>query len=285
MLREWIEKEYAPRNGQEVQSALRQVMQQIVLAGLFRARFFEHAAFYGGTALRIFYGLPRFSEDLDFSLLRPQADFTLAPYLRALETECRSLGIEVTTRSKHRRQDSDIDTAFLNSRTQIRELLLQTDRYTPARKEVTSVKVKLEVDVNPPLGFAFLERLMLKPFSCYIKCFKPADLMAGKLHALLFRRWKRRVKGRDWYDLEWYIKEGVTLNLDHLRQRMMQSGDWPREKPFKRPDLMQLLEEKVHYVDLNQARSDVQRFLPDPTSLQIWSKTYFLDLIRHLRCL
>lgn len=285
MLREWIEKEYAPRNGQEVQAALRQVMQQIALAGLFRARFFEHAAFYGGTALRIFYGLPRFSEDLDFSLLRPQADFTLAPYLRALEAECRSLGIEVTTRSKQKGQDSDIDTAFLNSRSQIRELLLQTDRYTPGRKEVTSVKVKLEVDVNPPLGFATEERLMLKPFSCYIKCFTPADLMAGKLHALLFRRWKRRVKGRDWFDLEWYIVQGITLSLDHLHQRMIHSGDWPREKPLKRADLMQLLEEKIHHVDLHQARSDVQRFLPDPSPLQIWSKTYFLDLFRHLKCL
>lgn len=285
MLREWIEADYAPRNGQEVQAALRQVMQQIALAGLFRARFFEHAAFYGGTALRIFYGLPRFSEDLDFSLLQAQADFTLAPYLAALEAECRSLGIEVTTRSKQKGQDSDIDTAFINSRTEIRELLLQTNSYSPGRKELISVKVKLEVDVNPPLGFATEERLMLKPFSCYVKCFKPADLMAGKLHALLFRPWKRRVKGRDWYDMEWYIKQGVSLNLDHLRERMIQSGDWSRERSFAQPDLMRLLEEKIAQVDLNQARADVQRFLPEPSRLQIWSKPYFLDLFRLLKCL
>lgn len=283
MLREWILEEYNPGNREEVVAAMRQVMQQIALAGLFRAGFFEHAAFYGGTALRIFYQLPRFSEDLDFSLLQPNPDFSLARYVKALEQECLSLGIDVTVRSKKKARKSNIDSAFVNTTTRIQELLLQTDQYTPGRKEQLSVKIKLEVDIDPPLGFDTEERLMLKPYSCYIKCFTPEDLMAGKLHALLFRRWKNRVKGRDWFDLEWYIRRGTEVNLSHLNIRARHSGDWTGEKSMNRADLMALLKERIHEIDFEQAKRDVRRFLEDPSGLEMWSSAYFIDLIKHLQ--
>jgi predicted nucleotidyltransferase component of viral defense system len=283
MLAEWIQQDYQPRNRAEAHAALRQVMQQVALASLFRAGFFEHAAFYGGTALRIFYQLPRFSEDLDFSLLKPNADFSIEPYVRALERECQSLGIMVTTRSKKKKKGSQIRSAFLNSSTRIRELLLKTDRYQPGRKEEISVKIKFEIDVDPPEGFATEERLLLKPFSCYIKCFTPEYLMAGKMHALLFRRWKTRVKGRDWYDFEWYIRQAIPVNLSHLSQRAIHSGGWTAGRAMGKEDLMSLLKQRIREVDFDQARSDAIRFISDPSALQLWSRDYFLDLIRLLK--
>jgi hypothetical protein len=283
MLSEWIEEEFSPRNRAETQAALRQVLQQIALAGLFRAGFFEKAAFYGDTALRLFYGLPRFSEDLDFSLLRPQPEFSLAPYLRSLEKECAALGVQMTSRKKGKAGESPIDTAFLRSDTQIRELILQTGEYKPGPKERVSVKVKLEVDTRPPLEFSTEERLLLKPFSCYIKCFAPSDLFAGKLHALLFRSWKNRVKGRDWFDFEWYLKKDIPLNLSHLKARMTQSGHWPKDHPLEREEVIQLLQERIEAVDFGQAKTDVRRFLRDPSVLEIWSAAYFHDLTGYLR--
>lgn len=283
MLAEWIQQDYRPRNRAEVHAALRQVMQQVALASMFRAGFFEHAAFYGGTALRIFYQLPRYSEDLNFSLLQLNVDFSIEPYLRALERECQSLGIAVTTRSKKKKKDSPIQSAFLNSSTRVRELLLTTDRYRPGQKEEVSVKIKWEIDIDPPGGFATEERLLLKPFSCYIKCFTPEYLMAGKMHALLFRRWKTRVKGRDWFDFEWYIRQAIPVNLSHLSQRAVHSGDWTADQPMGKADLISLLKQRIQDVDFDQARADAIRFISDPSALQLWSKDYFLDLLRLLK--
>lgn len=283
MLREWIDDAYAPRNRVEVQIALRQVMQQIALAGLYRAGFFEHAAFYGGTALRIFYGLPRFSEDLDFSLLKPEATFSLSPYLSALEKEFRALGVEIHTREKLKSVSSQIDSAFLKAETLVRDILLEATPYRAGHKERISMKIKLEVDTYPPQNFSTEERLLLKPFSCYIKCFTPEDLMAGKLHALLFRRWKTRVKGRDWFDLEWYIRKGIKAHLEHFKARAVQSSDWEAEKPMRHDDILELLRQKIADVSIERARQDVLPFIRDASVLDVWSKTYFLDLAEHIQ--
>lgn len=283
MLREWIEDDYQPSNREEMQAALRETMQQIALLGLYRADFFKYAAFYGGTALRIFYNLPRFSEDLDFSLLHSDPDFKISRFLHAVERECESFGIQVTSKSKSKSVKSTVDSAFINSTTKIRELLLENDRYLPGQKEIITVKIKLEVDIDPPLGFDTEERLLLKPQSCYIKCFSPEDMMAGKMHAVLFRRWKNRVKGRDWFDLEWYIKKGMRVNLDHVRIRSIHSGDWDQNKPMSQEAFMDMLKTRITEVDFNQAKIDVRKFLKDPKTVDIWSNNYFLDLIRYLK--
>ncbi len=282
MLREWIQDDFAPVNRDEVKAAMRQVMQQVALAGLYRAGFFDHAAFYGGTALRIFYGLPRYSEDLDFSLLRPDTDFSLSRYVQALEDECRSLGITVEARAKQKTVVNHIDAAFIHTTSRVQELLLHADG-RPGSKETISVKIKLEVDVNPPLDFDTEERLLLKPFSCYIKCMRPEDLMAGKLHAVLFRRWKNRVKGRDWFDLEWYIRRGISVNLTHFTSRAVHSGDWSGKEPITRSILMDMLTQRVAEVDIEQAKADVRRFLTDTSVLDIWSVRYFTDLVQQVK--
>lgn len=283
MINEWIENEFSPKNSDEAKEALRQVMQQIALAGLYRANFFTKAAFYGGTALRIFYGLPRFSEDLDFSLYQSEPDFSIEPYLNRVEREFKSLGIYVRINVKNKRVESDIESAFLKSETLIRDILIENVDSFFTQKEKISVKIKLEVDTLPPTGFKTENKLLLRPFSCYIPCFVPGDLMAGKLHALLFRKWKNRVKGRDWFDFEWYIKQGITVNLSHLKVRSVQTNDWNENEVLDRNSVLKLLKHRINEVDFEQAKMDVRRFLKNPDDLDIWSDQYFLDLLPHLK--
>jgi hypothetical protein len=207
MIKEWIDT-YKPENEQEAKDALREIMQEIALAGLYRAGFFEKAAFYGGTALRIFYGLDRFSEDLDFSLLAVDPDFSLNKYQDAIIHEFEALGMRVTIREKPKAIKTSIESAFLKSETIWKELVLENVIPQNGLNQTANITIKLEVDRKPPLGFETEEKLLLQPFSFYVKCLTLPNLFAGKMHALLFRKLGTNVKGRDWYDLEWYIRKG-----------------------------------------------------------------------------
>jgi len=281
MIKEWIE-EYRPSNKEQAEQALREIMQEVSLAGLQRSGFFEEAAFYGGTALRIFYGLNRFSEDLDFSLLDVNSDFNMEPHLKGIITEFKALGMEVSVKEKNRTNKTNIDSAFLKSETVWKELLLEKVIPQEGLEAPPNIKIKLEVDTEPPLGFQTEEKLLLKPFSFYVKCFTLSDLFAGKMHALLFRKWKSRVKGRDWYDMEWYIKNGIPLNLDHFLIRARDSGDLNLEK-ISKEEFIQLVKKKIDNISFNNIREDIVRFIPDDKVLDIWSPDYFKELVDKMK--
>ncbi|MDB5200048.1 MAG: hypothetical protein JWO92_2011 [Chitinophagaceae bacterium] len=280
MIKEWIDT-YHPANKDEASQALREIMQEIALAGLERSGFFEKAAFYGGTALRIFYGLNRFSEDLDFSLLEPDAHFALDRHIKSIQTEFESVGMQVTVKEKEKTLRNNIDSAFLRADTIWKELVLENIIPQNGLDQKPNIKIKLEIDTDPPPGFETEEKLLLKPYSFYVKCFTAPDLFAGKMHALLFRKWKTNVKGRDWYDMEWYIKNSMPLHLSHFLQRALDSGDWKKDT-ITREELMKLLEHKIDSVSLTRIREDISRFIPDPKVLDIWSPAYFKDLIQKL---
>ncbi|MCP9917008.1 nucleotidyl transferase AbiEii/AbiGii toxin family protein [Cyanobium sp. ATX 6F1] len=248
-------------------------MQELALAGLYRRGFFGKAAFYGGTCLRIFHQLPRFSEDLDFSLLQPDPNFSLQPYLRGLTEEFAALGIDVEIKVKTKTAQTAIHSAFLKTTTTIVQLAIGSSKM---------LKIKLEVDSEPPLGFSTEEKLLLQPYSFYVKCFSLPDLFAGKMHAVLFRQWQQRIKGRDWFDLEWYVRQGNPLHLDHLAERARQSGHWPADQPFTASTLQALLDERIARLDVANARMDIERFIPDPHPLAIWSTDYFHQLGRRI---
>lgn len=281
MIKEWLDS-YKLGNKEEALQALREIMQEIALAGLQRAGFFEKAAFYGETALRIFYGLNRFSEDLNFSLLEVNPDFSLDKYLDAILTEFNSLGMEVSVKEKQKTIQNNIESAFLKSETIWKELVLEGVVPQSGLGQKASIKIKLEVDTMPPLAFETEEKLLLKPFSFYVKCFTISDLFAGKMHALLFRKWKTNVKGRDWYDMEWYIQKGIPLNLQHFALRAKDSGDWEKDT-ITLDEFLDLLKVKIDGVDLNRIKADISRFIPDSEVLTIWSPKYFQDLVGHLR--
>ena len=281
MIKEWLE-EYKPVNHEAAEQALREIMQEIALAGLQRSGFFEKAAFYGGTALRIFHGLQRFSEDLDFSLVEPKPGFSLQPYMKGIETEFSALGVKVSIQEKNKTTKTDVDSAFLKRDTTWKELVIKEILPNESVKMRPSIKIKIEVDTTPPPGFSTEEKLLLKPFSFYVKCFILPDLFAGKMHALLFRKWKGRVKGRDWFDMEWYIRKGVLLNLDHLLIRAQDSGDW-KEKSMSKEQFMTLLQNKIQSVSFSSIREDVVRFIPDEKVIEIWSAQYFSDLVQKVK--
>lgn len=281
MIKEWLQ-DYNPQNKEQAEAALREVMQEVALAGLQRAGFFEKAAFYGGTALRIFYGLNRFSEDMDFSLLEVNPNFSLEPYFESITTEFEAVGMKVSIKEKKKTQRTNIDSAFLKSETVWKELVLEGIIPQAGVQASPGIKIKLEVDRKPPLGFDTEEKLLLRPFSFYVKCFSLPDLFAGKMHALLFRNWQERVKGRDWYDLEWYIKKGVPLHLHHFLLRTQDTGHWT-ETTISKEQLIGLLKQKIDNVSFDRIREDIVRFIPNAGVLNIWSAKYFKELVERMK--
>jgi predicted nucleotidyltransferase component of viral defense system len=281
MMKDWIA-EYKPQNEEETLAAMREIMQEIALAALSRTDFYKKAAFYGGTALRIFYGLDRYSEDLDFSFLESDSNFSLAPYFSVIIDEFESLGIRVSIREKDKRIKTPIESAFLKSETIWQELVLEDVVKQHGISSNKSIKIKIEIDRIPPLGFETEEKLLVRPFSFYVNCFSLPSLFAGKLHALLFRKWKNRVKGRDWYDMEWYIRKGVSLNTQHFLNRALETKDW-KEETITSEQILQLLTEKINDVSFEAVKEDVQRFIPNDEKLKIWSVNYFKDLIQKMK--
>ena len=274
---------YTIENENDYYNALREILQEIALAGLYRGGFFEKAAFYGGTCLRIFYDLDRFSEDLDFSLLVPEKTFSLDPYFKAIENEFSALGIDVVISQKKKSATSAIESAFLKSSTEVHILSLETKVKLNRSTVKQQIKIKFEVDTNPPLGFKTEEKLLLQPFSFYVKCYMPEDLYAGKMHALLFRKWKNRVKGRDWYDFEWYIRNGMTLNLEHLTLRAVESEDIEDQTQLSKEILLEMINDKIETLDIEMVKVDIRRFIKDNSVLDIWTHAYFLELSKMIK--
>ncbi len=273
MIDEWLTS-YECKTAYEVQHAKREILQYIALSGLARSDFFDHASFYGGTALRIIYGMQRFSEDIDFSLNEKNMNFSLENYFQYIEDECKLLNLAVSLAIKQKVNPNAVESAFLKDNTEWNVISFK-DKKNGAEPEV---KIKIEIDRNPPLNFKTEQKLLIKPYSFYVSVFREEYLFAGKMHALLFREWKSRVKGRDWYDMEWYIKRGSKLNLAHLETRAWESGHFSTGKRLT-PDLFrELLIKKINQLDIDGARFDVQRFIVNPIELNIWSKQYFLDL-------
>lgn len=281
MIKEWIA-EYNPQNEEEILSSLREIMQEITLAGLSRTDFFEQTAFYGGTALRIFYGLDRYSDDLDFSLLKPDLDFSIEPYFKAIQDEFKSLRLTVSITERKKTNQTTIDSAFLKAETIWQEIVLEDIIKETGVRSNKTLKIKIEVDRQPPLNFRTEERLLLRPFSFYVKCLTKPSLFAGKMHALLFRKWKDRVKGRDWYDLEWYIKKGIPLDVNHFLTRAKDTNDW-QDDSISNEQIIGLLDAKIKSVSFSSIKADVARFIQNDDGLHIWSPEYFKDLIKHIK--
>lgn len=263
--------------------ALREILQEIALLGLWRSKFFERAAFYGGTALRILHGLDRFSEDLDFSLLEPKPDFDLARYSEALQVEMRSFGFEVTVEVKGKSKPRAVQSAFIKSNTLQQLLVIEVSEglvQTVPRGQV--LKIRLEVDTDPPPGFSTEVHYLLHPIPFPVKSYSLPDLFAGKMHALLCRRWKTRVKGRDWYDFVWFVANHPKLHLSHLERRMVQTGDWKEGEVLTGERLLGLLEEIIAVVDLGKARQEVEPFVSNADALAVWSKEFFTNISRRV---
>lgn len=264
---------YQIKTKDDKRNALHEIMQQVCLAGLNRAGFFNNAAFYGGTCLRIFHGLPRFSEDMDFSLLQKDQTFSLENYFEAISREFASQGRSVEISKKEKKQATHIESAFLKDQTDIINIKFRTE---------PSIKIKIEVDTNPPLKFDTEHKLLLLPYSFMTRCFTLPALFAGKMHAFIFRQWKTRVKGRDWYDFEWYIRNNIPLDFNHFKERASQS-EGNEMQTLTQQDFLEILRQKIRNTAIESVKADVRPFIIHLDELNIWSTEYFLQLAQMLQ--
>ncbi len=256
---------YDATTEQEKHNAMFEVNQQVILAGLYNGGFFDVAAFYGGTCLRIFHGLQRFSQDLDFSLLAPDDKFDFTKYFQPIIDEFAIVGREVEIKKKAKKGFSMVESAFLKDNTDAYDVSFRTDK---------SIKIKIEVDTLPPLNFKTEQKLLLQPHSFMARCFTLPDLFAGKMHALVYRGWKNRVKGRDWYDFEWYVRHNVPLDFAHLAERVRQFNN----ETISQETFTAKLKDRLASTNINQVKSDVVPFVKNPKELDIWSNDYFVQL-------
>ena len=256
---------YGVTSEQVSRNAIFEANQQVILAGLYNGGFFDVAAFYGGTCLRIFHGLQRFSEDMDFSLLTPNDKFDFTKYFQPIIDEFAIVGREVEIKKKDKKSFGKVESAFLKDNTDVYDVSFQTDK---------SIKIKIEVDTQPPLNFGTEQKLLLQPHSFMTRCFTLPDLFAGKMHALVYRGWKNRVKGRDWYDFEWYVRHNVPLDFAHFAERVRQFNN----EEIRQEVFMAKLKDRLASADINQVKNDALPFVRNPNELDIWSNDYFVQL-------
>ncbi len=276
---------YQPKDNSERENAIKEIVQEIVLSGLSRGGFFDKAVFYGGTCLRIFHGLNRFSEDLDFALLSKDEKFKIEDYFPAIKKELISYGLDMDVVKKEKSKgDNDVQSAFVKGNTQI--LLMS---FFPNNNEVGNVikgqtiKIKFEIDTDNPKGGVVETKYRLLPAPYEVKVFDEPTLFAGKIHAILCREYKNRIKGRDYYDYLFYCAKGTKINLEYLENKLKNSNKISIDTKLDLPSLKKMLQERFINVDYNLARKDVSSFITDQESLSLWSKGLFLSTLDYLK--
>lgn len=276
-------KRYKCSTGADYRNALKEIIQELALFGLWRHKFFEHAAFYGGTALRILYGLNRFSEDLDFSLLHPDNTFSLGVYEKGIRSELEALGFTLEVEVKQKNIETAIQSAFLKGNTL--EHLLKVGMPPQFSKQFhpeEKVKIKFEIDIDPPPLFQTEVIPLFLPVPFSIRSYRMPDMFAGKISALLFRQWQKRIKGRDWYDFLWFIGKNIPVNLEHLKARMEQIKQAPSKEELSLKDIKELIHHRIDHLDLELAKQDVSSFISDPIYIEGWSKELFHAAVERL---
>jgi predicted nucleotidyltransferase component of viral defense system len=275
---------YSCQTTQDYQNALKEIMQDVALLGLWRAKFFEHAAFYGGTALRILYGLDRFSEDLDFTLLQKNNDFNFSFYEQGLKNELASFGLTVNINQKVKTRVSSIQSAFLKANTKEHIIKIGAPKsLASVFQEQEVITIKLEIDTEPSAGFNVQSHDLFVPIPFSIRTLSLPSLFAGKMHAVLCRSWGSCVKGRDWYDMLWFIQQNIPLNLSYLEHKMRQTEHYNDAGPLTSEKLKQFLEFKIEQLDIERAKEDVYRFIKDMRFLDGWSKGIFCSAIQKIK--
>ncbi len=273
---------YDIKNTTDEINAMKEIIQEIVICGLSRGGFFNEAAFYGGTALRIFYGLNRFSEDLDFALLEPNKDFDLSKYFSYIEKEVQAYGLNLFVSAKEKAKDSNIMSAFLKGDTKEHILMFFPNENIQNSTSLKSIKIKFEVDINPPSGANFEFKYKLLPSPHQVRLYDESSLFAGKIHAILCRNWNYRTKGRDLYDYIFYLSKGIKVNINLVREKLIYSNALDEKEEFNIEVLKMMLNNKFKEIDYNDAKEDVLTFIEDKHSLNLWSLDFFTEISKNL---
>lgn len=274
---------YEIKNTQDEINALKEIIQEIVLAGLSRGNFFDEAAFYGGTALRIFYNLDRFSEDLDFALINPNSDFDLSKYFSYVENELKAYGLNLDISTKEKNIDSNITSAYVKGNT-LEHILkfFPNDAKHEYDHILKNIKIKFEVDINPPSGATYEEKYKLLPSPHQIKLYDKESLFAGKIHAILCRNWLTRTKGRDLYDYVFFLSNNIGVNIELIKNKLVSSNYIDNNCEFNIDVLKKLLIKKFNEIDYSEAKEDILPFIKDIDSLNLWNKEFFISITSKL---
>jgi predicted nucleotidyltransferase component of viral defense system len=270
---------YPLKTADDQKRALLEVIQEIVLLGLYQGGFFAVASFYGGSALRILYDLDRFSEDLDFTLLTQNSNFDLSPYFFFIQQSLEAFGFNMELQRKEKSIETPIQSAFLKGNT-----LQHLMNINPGNDKVAGfshndhLTIKIEVDTAPPDGALTEIRYLLNPMPFSVNSYTLPSLFAGKIHAILCRSWKIRVKGRDFYDYLWFLSRHVPVNLYHTELRLRQNKFWIQDNSITKEQLVHLLIAKFKEVDFEQAKKDIRPFISDTYDLSLWSADFFIQL-------
>ena len=277
---------YQINNMEDKKNAMKEIVQEIVLCGLSRGGFFKEAAFYGGTALRIFYGLDRFSEDLDFSLITQNNNFNLSKYFSFIENETKSLGLNFSVTEKVKSVDSHIKSAFLkgNTKEHILTFYEENDDVRLINKDEI-IRIKFEVDTNPPVGATYETKFGLLPSPYQVRLYDLPSLFAGKIHACLCRNWHSRVKGRDFYDYVFFLSIGAKVNLKNLKEKLVQSNYIDVNYDLTIDNLKSLLNKRFEHLNFKLVKEDVLPFIKDKSKLDLWSKEFFITITNNLKAI
>ena len=277
---------YHINNLEDKKNAIKEIVQEIVLCGLSRGGFFNEAAFYGGTALRIFYGLDRFSEDLDFSLISQNPNFNLTKYFPYVENETQSLGLNFKVTEKIKSFDSNIKSAFLkgNTKEHIMTFYENNDDARLINKD-EAIRIKFEVDTNPPASANYEIKFGLLPSPYQVRLYDLPSLFAGKIHACLCRNWQARVKGRDFYDYVFFLSIGAKVNLTNLKAKLVQSQFIDENFDLTIENLKAMLNKRFDHINYEQAKEDVLPFIKDKSKLVLWSTDFFKEITKNLQAI
>ena len=274
---------YEIKNTNDEINALKEIIQELVLSGLSRSGFFDEAAFYGGTALRIFYKLARFSEDLDFALITPNKDFDLSKYFRYIAKELKAYGLNLKISTKQKHSETNISSAFLKGDT-LEHILkfFPNDENHIYDQNLKNIKIKFEVDINPPKGATYEMQYKLLPSPHQVRLYDKSSLLAGKIHAILCRNWKNRTKGRDLYDYVFFLANNVNVNIELVKNKLIDSKYINKDEAFNIDVLKTLLIKKFKEIDYNEAKEDVIPFIKDVNNLELWNSDFFIKITERL---
>ncbi len=282
-----VEKRH-PTSLEEYDQALREVIQEFMLLALWRGAFFNEAAFYGGTALRLFYGLDRFSEDLDFTLLSSNPNFRFDPWFEFIKRELGAQGLEIEIESKDK--GNTVQSAFLKIHTKKAFLSIGlTGKLSASIPSNRLIKIKFEADIDPPRAFTTENRLSLEPIPFSVRVLTAESLFAGKYHALLERDWAQRVKGRDWYDLVFFVRKDIPVHLDYLSSKLRANHEKSSKFGYNPAvsltpqEALRLLERRISELDVESAKNEVYPFVRDKDQLSLWSREFFMEIAHRVR--
>ena len=274
---------YEIKNTNDEINALKEIIQELVLSGLSRSGFFDEAAFYGGTALRIFYKLDRFSEDLDFALLTPNKDFDLSKYFEYIDKELKAYGLNLEISTKQKYNETNISSAFLKGDT-LEHILkfFPNEENHQYNKAIKNIKIKFEIDINPPKGATYEMKYKLLPSPHQVRLYDRSSLLAGKIHAILCRNWKNRTKGRDLYDYVFFLANNINVNIELVKNKLIDSKFINKDEAFNLDILKTLLIKKFKEIDYKKAKEDVIPFIKDINSLELWNSDFFIKITEQL---